>query len=708
MDKQYAIIIPYRNRSKHLELLLAHLSKYDKKYVDIYIFEQDNDLLFNRAYLFNSIFSIDKQYDYYIFHDVDLIPEDNVDYRQIYNFPTHLSCFCKQFNYNLLDNKCIEESEMFGGVIAMSKKHLHDISGYTELYEGWGYEDNDLIRKVKKFIGKYERKPWKYNSLDHSREHIINRNLYNNAITFDKPIKVHKVSQKTLKLVSLINNVYHYYVNVPQIFPCNTCHSSDTVSLINSYRTKQNVIVSEKVIDQEFQTFSSQSKKSFRYENIIVLHWSDIMRYVLNNFTPKQMYHIKRPFYSYDYNTFEFKQIFIYSPKPILRNDSTISLPIDIIAYYDINPDIKQAFSLYMPEEILNHYNNQGKYENRIYTYTDEQITLKSKILVNSNRLHFIPTLPPVNNIGPEKTLIISHPGGGGVEKYLSMVKRLFPNYILITPNSNKMEYVELHNETNITYYHENNAYNLFEDINRYQYKQVIINHMCIFSTQILYIIKKIVKRSDKTITILHDNMLIKCNQIVKEIMKLSTKVICPSKSLAKMYKYIKPMVIPHPDMIYPYTIKCPHVSNVIMCIGRIKGSKEIITFLNNTQITIIHAGITDITHDRLKSLGEYNDKEIIAIIKEHDPMLIWFPSRKAESYCYALSYAIMSGYPIVAYKIGAMIERLEKRPASYLLDCDKDFASCIDEIIKSFPSKESIIYGEIIDERQYCEYAFM
>ena len=64
----HAIIIPYRDRKEHLNILLQHLSKYD---CDIYIFEQNNNNLFNRGQLFNSILNVGKEYDYLIFHDVD-------------------------------------------------------------------------------------------------------------------------------------------------------------------------------------------------------------------------------------------------------------------------------------------------------------------------------------------------------------------------------------------------------------------------------------------------------------------------------------------------------------------------------------------------------------------------------------------------------------------------------------------------------------
>ena len=138
---EHAIIIPYRDRSEHLPILLNALIKY-RSLVDIYIFEQNNNNLFNRGQLFNSIINIKKDYKYYIFHDVDLIPSSDIDYIRDYLVPTHLSCYVEQFDYKLLDDVTdYKLSNMFGGVVALSKEHFLKVNGYSNLYEGWGWED---------------------------------------------------------------------------------------------------------------------------------------------------------------------------------------------------------------------------------------------------------------------------------------------------------------------------------------------------------------------------------------------------------------------------------------------------------------------------------------------------------------------------------------------------------------------------------------
>ena len=86
-DNQYktkiAIIIPYRDRLVNLELLLRNLHPFLNRqnvYYGIYVVEPVGDLLFNKGLSMNAGFieaSKEDEWDCYIFHDVDLLPENN-------------------------------------------------------------------------------------------------------------------------------------------------------------------------------------------------------------------------------------------------------------------------------------------------------------------------------------------------------------------------------------------------------------------------------------------------------------------------------------------------------------------------------------------------------------------------------------------------------------------------------------------------------
>lgn len=81
-EQRVALIICYRNREQHLKMFLENIHPFlQKQQLDytIFIVNQHSNDQFNRAALFNvgyleamKLYS----YDCFIFHDVDLLPED--------------------------------------------------------------------------------------------------------------------------------------------------------------------------------------------------------------------------------------------------------------------------------------------------------------------------------------------------------------------------------------------------------------------------------------------------------------------------------------------------------------------------------------------------------------------------------------------------------------------------------------------------------
>lgn len=67
--------------------------------------------------------------------------------------------------------------------------------------------------------------------------------------------------------------------------------------------------------------------------------------------------------------------------------------------------------------------------------------------------------------------------------------------------------------------------------------------------------------------------------------------------------------------------------------------------------------------------LGRYDDECLGRTVRELDPHLIWLPMQCPETWSYTLSAGFEVGTPILASKVGALIERLEGRPYSWLLD---------------------------------------
>lgn len=125
---QTAIIVPYRNRSEHLDLFLQHmhsiLPQQNINY-SIYVVEQDEKHGFNRGKLFNIGYKEalrDADYCCFIFHDVDLLPENPRNLYACSTEPRHMCVALDTYRY------VVPYADIFGGVVAMQKDHFLKVS----------------------------------------------------------------------------------------------------------------------------------------------------------------------------------------------------------------------------------------------------------------------------------------------------------------------------------------------------------------------------------------------------------------------------------------------------------------------------------------------------------------------------------------------------------------------------------------------------
>ncbi|CAF0939723.1 unnamed protein product [Adineta steineri] len=167
-----AIIIPYRNRDMQLRIFINFMHPFlQKQQLDYQIFlvEPVNDISFNRALLFNIGFrEAMKIYSWqcFIFHDVDLIPEDD---RNIYSCPAeprHMSVAVNTLDYNL------PYRTIFGGVSALTVKQMESVNGFSNQFFGWGGEDDDMAGRVltKYRISRYPAAIARYKMLRHKQD----------------------------------------------------------------------------------------------------------------------------------------------------------------------------------------------------------------------------------------------------------------------------------------------------------------------------------------------------------------------------------------------------------------------------------------------------------------------------------------------------------------------------------------------------------
>ena len=143
-----AIIIPYRNRDKQLRTFLYNihpiLLRQELDY-GIYVVEQDGTSNFNRAMLMNIGYTeAIKIHDYqcFIFHDVDLVPENDKNIYSCSKQPRHMSAAIDKFKYKL------PYTGIFGGVSALSKEQFQKVNGFSNRYFGWGGEDDDMWNRI--------------------------------------------------------------------------------------------------------------------------------------------------------------------------------------------------------------------------------------------------------------------------------------------------------------------------------------------------------------------------------------------------------------------------------------------------------------------------------------------------------------------------------------------------------------------------------
>ncbi|XP_022823100.1 beta-1,4-galactosyltransferase 4-like [Spodoptera litura] len=160
------------DRQVNLGIFLLHIHKYLKKQLleyRIFVIEQfgtekfNKGTLYNIAYLETQLFGT---WDCLIFHDVDLIPEDERIPYTCSNHPIHLAASVESFNYSLL------YPTIFGGVTALTPEQYRTVNGYSNFYWDWGGEDDDFYNRIEgqnMTIIRYNLTYGRYATLPHKR-----------------------------------------------------------------------------------------------------------------------------------------------------------------------------------------------------------------------------------------------------------------------------------------------------------------------------------------------------------------------------------------------------------------------------------------------------------------------------------------------------------------------------------------------------------
>ncbi|ELU07793.1 hypothetical protein CAPTEDRAFT_152304 [Capitella teleta] len=155
-----AIIIPYRDRAAHLNVFLKNIIPFLQKQLlkfTIFLMEQTDGVAFNRGALLNAGFAesrrIISNIDCFVFHDVDLIPEDLSNLYACASKVRSLVTGRRHRRYT-------QYGGYMGGATSFIPQLFEDINGYSNKFYGWGGEDDNARHRVKKSGLKMMKVPW--------------------------------------------------------------------------------------------------------------------------------------------------------------------------------------------------------------------------------------------------------------------------------------------------------------------------------------------------------------------------------------------------------------------------------------------------------------------------------------------------------------------------------------------------------------------
>lgn len=156
-----AIIIPYRDRDTNLNIFLEYMHQFlseQQTNYGIYIIQPIDEISFNRAQLINIGYKEalkDGDWNCMIFHDIDLLPENDQNIYRCDNFyPKQLAISISVYNYVVTG---YFKDKYFGGVNAFTPKQFEAINGFSNSYFDWGVEDDDALLRVMKNFSSIKR-----------------------------------------------------------------------------------------------------------------------------------------------------------------------------------------------------------------------------------------------------------------------------------------------------------------------------------------------------------------------------------------------------------------------------------------------------------------------------------------------------------------------------------------------------------------------
>ncbi|XP_061196524.1 beta-1,4-N-acetylgalactosaminyltransferase bre-4-like [Saccostrea echinata] len=216
-NQKVAIIIPFRNREYHLRILLNNLHPmlyHQQIEYSVFVLQQADKKGFNKGKLCNIGYTqaIKRNHTCFVFHDVDLIPENDKILYGCAQSPMHLSRAIDKFGYRLPDNKLI------GGVSVWRRKEFEIVNGWSNLFTNWGGEDDDMSYRIMAnglSIYRFKNSVARYKMLSHKQE-TVNTKRY--TLLEDSHLRYKKDGLSSLSYTDLNTTEYSLFTKVSVIF----------------------------------------------------------------------------------------------------------------------------------------------------------------------------------------------------------------------------------------------------------------------------------------------------------------------------------------------------------------------------------------------------------------------------------------------------------------------------------------------------------
>ena len=213
------IIIPYRNREKHLNYFLLNSAPLLKKNIDnlqIIIVEQNEGKLFNRGMLLNIGYHyFNDPSNFYITQDVDINP---IHEKTIEQYNKDVS----NFFLRIYSSHC----GTLGGIIKFKGSTFTKINGFPNNHWGWGHEDKNLKNradfydiKCNTFIETNNKEQDKYFLIFNDvNDRIQSKNVYEkHTINYSLFLRLNNEEKKKYIYESGLNNLDYEIVENLQI-----------------------------------------------------------------------------------------------------------------------------------------------------------------------------------------------------------------------------------------------------------------------------------------------------------------------------------------------------------------------------------------------------------------------------------------------------------------------------------------------------------